>query len=764
MALKLKGSTSGFVAIDAPPVAGNNTIILPENAGSAQQVLANDITAGVTTFTQVTINRNGDITTPGTISIGGTLTYEDVTNVDAVGVITARSGIDAPSNLLLKTGGSEALRVNNDQRVLIGTSNSRGIGGSVHGLLQVEGTNSKSHVSIVRNEASAGGAFLTLGKSRSASVGGNTVVQDDDGIGTIRFSGADGTDIQSEVATISAFVDGTPGSNDMPGRLIFSTTADGAPSPTERLRITRAGDIGIGTDSPQKRLHVADYGAHGAIRVEGSGNGNRSGIEFYRETSAGIGKGGAAIWVESDTSNSNGKLRFGTASNAAVQSQNTDMILDHNGYLGIGTDNPQKTLNVFAGVGTTELIRLSQPVDASVRQEIGIGWCSNNNHIHPGAQITSLEYDVSDPRRALLFYTRGANSDSAPTERLRITSSGRIVIGHPSGVVDAQIRTQFNTKIQIYGASNNTGSKIATYSNDAYAGNLEFVKSRSDTIGTNTLVQNGDTLGSIYWAAADGSQYQPAAVISASISGTPGTDDVPTKLSFLTTADGANAPVERLRIDPNGDVILGYAGQSLYFQNGFNNSNARIQNTGSSNNSTLRFLTRAGGTEGEALRIASNGSVLVGTTSVVTDTKFVVAGNINQFNPDTGTGASTKSYVLSRAYTMSTSSTNLLTFDNWGTSAFEITVFRRDTTSPAGANVTKIYLAFHGSGTNITQASIAQESKVTRGSIHNTTFGISENNNTATLTVTGDNNGGEAQDFTFHIMGRGNASGSIVVA
>ena len=90
MALKLKGSTSGFVAIDAPSVAGNNTLILPENTGSAHQILANDITAGVTTFTQITVSRNGDLTVPGTISIGGTLTYEDVTNVDSVGVVTAR--------------------------------------------------------------------------------------------------------------------------------------------------------------------------------------------------------------------------------------------------------------------------------------------------------------------------------------------------------------------------------------------------------------------------------------------------------------------------------------------------------------------------------------------------------------------------------------------------------------------------------------------------------------------------------------------------
>ena len=93
MALKLKGSTSGFVGLDAPEVAGNNTLILPESAGLARQVLANDITAGVTRFTTVTINRNGDLTVPGSISVGGTVTYEDVTSVDAVGIITARSGV-----------------------------------------------------------------------------------------------------------------------------------------------------------------------------------------------------------------------------------------------------------------------------------------------------------------------------------------------------------------------------------------------------------------------------------------------------------------------------------------------------------------------------------------------------------------------------------------------------------------------------------------------------------------------------------------------
>ena len=166
----------------------------------------------------------------------------------------------------------------------------------------------------------------------------------------------------------------------------------------------------------------------------------------------------------------------------------------------------------------------------------------------------------------------------------------------------------------------------------------------------------------------------------------------------------------------------------------------------------------------ERMRIDSSGDVLIGTSTAVVDTKLVVAGNINQFNADTGTGASTKSYVLGRSYTMSTSSTNILTFNNWGTSAFDITVFRRDNASPAGAAVHKVYLAFKGSGLNMTQAAIAQEHKVAISGIHGITFTVSENNDTATLSVTGDDNGGETQDFTIYIMARGNGNGTIVVA
>jgi len=107
-------------------------------------------------------------------------------------------------------------------------------------LVQINGSSSQGPV-FYGGGATASGVIQTFARSRSTDGSTAAVVHSGDVLGGITFVGDDGTDLVSVGATIRAEVDGTPGSNDMPGRLLFLTTADGAATATERLRIASDG-------------------------------------------------------------------------------------------------------------------------------------------------------------------------------------------------------------------------------------------------------------------------------------------------------------------------------------------------------------------------------------------------------------------------------------------------------------------------------------------------------------------------------------------
>jgi hypothetical protein len=88
-------------------------------------------------------------------------------------------------------------------------------------------------------------ATISLAKSVGDAIGTRGAVANAQLLGSLHFLGDDGTAF-IRAAQIIGEVDGTPDTNDMPGRLVFSTTADGASSPTERMRIDSAGNVGIG--------------------------------------------------------------------------------------------------------------------------------------------------------------------------------------------------------------------------------------------------------------------------------------------------------------------------------------------------------------------------------------------------------------------------------------------------------------------------------------------------------------------------------------
>jgi hypothetical protein len=146
---------------------------------------------------------------------------------------------------------TERARIDSSGRLLVGTSSARSnfFNSSISAISQVEEVGGGTACySAITNVASATGPAFVFGKTRGGSVGSNTVVVADDGIGALSFQGSDGSEFV-EAATIRAYVDGTPGTNDMPGRLVFSTTADGASSPTERMKIPSSGGLLINATS-----------------------------------------------------------------------------------------------------------------------------------------------------------------------------------------------------------------------------------------------------------------------------------------------------------------------------------------------------------------------------------------------------------------------------------------------------------------------------------------------------------------------------------
>jgi hypothetical protein len=151
----------------------------------------------------------------------------------------------ANNSLSISTNRSTALTIDSSQRLLVGTSTARAnfFNATESTKLQVEGTvTSDSSISVIRNSNNTGYPFIAFGKTRGTAVGSNTVVQSGDSVGGLEFMGSDGTEFVP-AGSIRCEVDGTPGANDMPGRLVFSTTADGASSPTEAFRINSASEL-----------------------------------------------------------------------------------------------------------------------------------------------------------------------------------------------------------------------------------------------------------------------------------------------------------------------------------------------------------------------------------------------------------------------------------------------------------------------------------------------------------------------------------------
>jgi hypothetical protein len=178
----------------------------------------------------------------------GSATFPAITNTG-----DPDTGFYFPSGnkLAITTGGSERLRVDSEGNIGIGLSSFRTGISTRTPRLQVEGLNYDSaSISIIRNSADTLEAVLFLGKTRATSVGGTTTVNDGDILGGVIFVGSTGTEALADAAYIRAYVEGAPVymAAYINTGISFSTGQSGVP--TEKVRISSGGAVGIGTSSP----------------------------------------------------------------------------------------------------------------------------------------------------------------------------------------------------------------------------------------------------------------------------------------------------------------------------------------------------------------------------------------------------------------------------------------------------------------------------------------------------------------------------------
>ena len=339
---------------------------------------------------------------------------------------------------------TERMRIDTSGRLLVGTSSSRVVGSARK--VQIEGTSDASAgVSLVRNSNDSNSPTINIGKSRGTSAGSNTIVQSNDGLGSIYFRGADGTDLNTIGAAIEAAVDGTPGSNDLPGRLVFSTTADGASSTTERMRIDSSGRVGIATTPEAWSGFDALEVNEASIVSSGSGDAFFTANAYYdgawKYKDAGVARN---IYMNSDG------IVFRQAASGSADASLTwseSMRIDSSGRLLIGTTAGATGRSIHANASGS-----------------GAAYFHSTNDNSGTGQSDGVVMGMGDATNAYFWnYESGsvvlATSGSS---RLTIDSAGRVMIGtQTAGVADADqltVASGSSTGITIRGSTSGNGN------------------------------------------------------------------------------------------------------------------------------------------------------------------------------------------------------------------------------------------------------------------------------------------------------------------
>ncbi|WP_374073330.1 tail fiber domain-containing protein [Bdellovibrio bacteriovorus] len=436
------------------------------------------------------------------------------------------------------------------------------------------------------------GTYGGTSGTTTATLGGSVV-------GNITFKAHDGA-ASAKVAQIKASTGGAFASGDNEGFITFETNDGASVNPSEKMRITQTGNVGIGTTSPTTKLEVS--GTIKATAFEGPLTATSS--------STGAGSNSAPSYSFSGDTDTG---FYNTSSNDTISvAAGGAKIFDFSSFGLVSSTAGGASVSTAAGTAAAPTFSFAGDTDT--------GW------YHPAANMLA--------------------ASTAGTERMRIDSSGNVGIGTttPISMLDVNSSTTANglisRSVAALGASSGGGVAVIT-PNVPTAVDQRLGLHLFGAYSTGTTIAYGAAIGGWTknaWTTSDLSSY----------------------LTF-ETAGGASTRSERMRIDSNGNVGIGTTSPTspltVRSDNSGNDSNPLlIQNAGTGvgtatgifldpnsqgivraasvrsrqstagNYANLEFWVAASAAPIEAMRITPSGNVGIGTTNP-TD-KLTVAGNI----------------------------------------------------------------------------------------------------------------------------------------
>ena len=553
----------------------------------------------------------------GNVSIGGTLTYEDVTNIDSVGIITARDGL----------------------KVLGGGANIVGVvtatGADINGDIDVDGHTNLDNVSIAGVTTATGNIIA----NNKVGIKTDSPVEVLDVRGSVAFKTGIGNTIfrindtgfqinQSYPAWGNLNYDINPlikwgWLTDVGDHLYFATGGNTAETSqmsmlladghgfkvgksgwdgvnntnlsTEYFRITTGGKVGIGEDDPDELLHIASTGTAKFKLTDkrtSISDGSQYGvIQFEQKDSNTPGVSLEMAALMTDTTNGATALQIKTGTPSTITER---VRIASNGNVGIGITNPQKLLDLSAANPTIG-VKATGGNDASLELIETGGPAIDFGET--GSAGFRIRYDGGDNR---LYFVSG--SDTTVNNRLTILrDTGNIGIGTDNPLSKLHLA---NTNSTVWPF---TSAVTDTYGYTPYPHELII---DNDVRGT-----TGSFAGIYFNAGADsdGSKVSTAR-IAAIDTGDYKADLVFATRGYASGGGGADDHKEHLRITSAGKVGVG--------------TDSPSQRVTSYTASGYCFLANG---PGSGIGLGNNGAIVFGTKDLGSYAKGVLDGSELEF-------------------------------------------------------------------------------------------------------------------------------------